>query len=87
MHRVSSIERGDPIESLTRCDATPVRLELLSVRHGPFLNEADGRSGANPARKHLPVKRERRQLPLVLGMEVPYSVLAIEHPDHDAKKR
>src|SRR4051812_47276055 len=55
MHWFSSVERGDPIECLTRRDATPVRLKLLSVRHGPFLNEADGRPGANASCEQAPV--------------------------------
>lgn len=56
------------------------------MRARPFLDQAQGRARLDCAREHLAVEGECRLLPLVLGMEVSDTVLAIEHADDDAEE-
>src|SRR2546427_9538327 len=55
--------------------------------HGrPFLDQANRGPGLDSTGQWVSVEGEGGLLPLVLRVEVWQSVLAVEHPDHDAEE-
>jgi hypothetical protein len=61
-------------------------LQLTTVCRRLLLDQRSSRARGKRASEELAVKRERRLLRLVLGMEMGDSVLTIKHADHDAEE-
>src|SRR5207245_9004098 len=69
-----------------RRQALAVGSQPWPMRGRPFRDQANRGPGLESTGQWVPVEGEGPLLPLVLRVEVRESMLAVEHPDHDAEE-
>ena len=80
-------QRGNLFQGFQRLDLLPVCNQFRFVQTRPFSDQPACAHGTQLAGKKLATKIERRELSLILDVEMRGVMIVKEHPDDDAEKR